>query len=123
MEDKRTRMKEHIFIGIINLTLIVGLVILTIHFFKTSELNANYIIGFIICYLWVPSILPAGYYYFRAEANSFYQRQPRLIFYRNFVLTPGLLIILAPFLVPNYIWMLILDIKNYKRNKAFLEER
>ncbi|MDE7094947.1 MAG: hypothetical protein K2O23_00510, partial [Anaeroplasmataceae bacterium] len=109
MEDRRSTMKAHIFIGILSVTFIVALIVLTIHFFKTTEFNSAYITGFVICYLWVPSILPAGFYYIRAEENSFYQRQPRFIFHRGFFLTPGLLIIFAPILVPNYIWMLSLD--------------
>ncbi|MDE7105782.1 MAG: hypothetical protein K2O22_01295 [Anaeroplasmataceae bacterium] len=123
MKDKKSTLKEHSFICIMSVVLFVALIILTFHFFTSHEASIEYIIGFIICYLWVLSILPAFYYYIRAEADSLYQRQPRFIFHNRFLVTPGLLIILAPLFVPNYIWLFCLDIKNLKRNKLWEEQK
>ena len=123
MENRKTTMKEHIFICMISLALIVALIILTIHFFKNNEFHSAYITGFVICYLWIPSILPAGYYYVRAETNSFYKRQPKFIFHLDNYSSFVILILIAPFLVPNYIWLLYVDIKNYKRNKSWEKQK
>lgn len=84
MESKKSYIKHHIFIAIITLAILIGLIVLTIHFFKINEMNSGFVVGFILFYLWGLTILPAGYYYFRAEANSLYQRQPKFIFFSRF---------------------------------------
>lgn len=123
MKDKKSTIKEHSFICIMSVVLLIALIILTIHFFTSNEPTIEYVTGFIICYLWVLSILPAFYYYYRAEANSFYQRQPRFIFSNRLLVTPGLLIIFAPIFVPNYIWLFHLDVKSFKRNNLWEEQK
>lgn len=113
MEEKKNRLKEHIFIGIISLAILIACIILTIHFAKDNPPTFDYILGWVILDLWLPTILPSGYYYFRAEANSIYQRQPKFIFHDRFNFF-FFIILLAPILFVNYIWLLFLDIRNGK---------
>ena len=125
MQEMKKRIKEHIFVCIISLTILIGCIVLTIYFSKYNEATPSTIIGFVLLYLWIPSILPAGYYYFRALVNSLYQRQPKFIFsdFFHLSISDGIFIILAPILVPNYIWLLIVDIQSYKRKEEWESQK